>query len=71
MPAPPAFVRRHLHLGRCWHLLIDESDAPEAVPWARSQLEAGVAEEYALGAATLEDVYIRLIGREDALDLGF
>jgi hypothetical protein len=29
----------------------------------------GTAEEYALGATTLEDAYIRLIGREDALDL--
>jgi hypothetical protein len=31
-------------------------------------MSAGVAEEYALGAATLEDLYIRLIGRDDALD---
>lgn len=69
LPKPPAFARRHLRLGRCWHLLIDESDATQAVPWARSQMEAGVAEEYALGATTLEDAYIRLIGRADALDL--
>lgn len=68
LPAPPPFVRRHLRLGRSWQLLIDENDATRAIPWARSQMEAGVAEEYALGAVTLEDVYLRLIGREDALD---
>jgi hypothetical protein len=32
-------------------------------------VESGRAEEYALGASNLEDVYIRLIGRADALDL--
>jgi ABC-2 type transport system ATP-binding protein len=66
---PPDYVRRHIRLGRCWHLQIGEADAPEAIRWARGLTERGVADEYALGASTLEDVYIRLIGRQDALDL--
>jgi ABC-2 type transport system ATP-binding protein len=67
-PAPPPFAHRPLRLGHRWHLGIDQRDAPEAICWAQDRMAAGVAEEYALGAATLEDLYIRLIGREDALD---
>jgi hypothetical protein len=31
-------------------------------------MATGAAEEYALGATTLEDAYLRLIGRDDALE---
>jgi ABC-2 type transport system ATP-binding protein len=68
-PELPALVRDHVRLGRRLHLAIDEPDAVEAIHWARSLAEDGRAEEYALGGSTLEDVYIRLIGREDALEL--
>ena len=44
--------------------MIDERDAAAAIQWVRPLMEGGVAEEYALGATTLEDMYIRLIGRE-------
>ncbi|HUP23357.1 MAG TPA: ABC transporter ATP-binding protein [Thermoanaerobaculia bacterium] len=69
VPAIPALGRGHVVLGRRLELLLDEADAPEALHWARVLLEQGRIEEYALAAATLEDVYVRLIGREDALDL--
>jgi len=69
VPDLPGFVRDHARLGRRLHVLIDAQDAGDAVRWARPMMETGQAEEYALGAATLEDVYIRMIGREDALDL--
>jgi ABC-2 type transport system ATP-binding protein len=68
-PQLPAFVRNHTRLGRRLHLLIEEREAAAAIQWARPLMASGAAEEYALGATTLEDVYIRLIGREDALDL--
>ena len=68
-PELPVLVRDHMRVGRRIHLLIDERDAVEAIHWARSLVEDGLAEEYALGASNLEDVYIRLIGREDALEL--
>jgi len=67
-PPLPRFVRRHTRLGRRLHLLIDVGDAVAAIGWAGTLMDEGVAEEYALGAVTLEDVYIRLIGRDDALD---
>jgi ABC-2 type transport system ATP-binding protein len=66
---PPRFGRGHVRLGRRLELLVEEADAPEALQWSRSLLERGAIEEYALAATTLEDVYVRLIGREDALDL--
>jgi ABC-2 type transport system ATP-binding protein len=43
--------------------VIGEPEAAAAVAWAQELLGAGAAEEYALGATTLEDVYIRLTGR--------
>ena len=39
-----------------------ESDASSGIAWAQGLIEEGVAEEYALGATTLEDVHIRLTG---------
>jgi ABC-2 type transport system ATP-binding protein len=68
LPPPPAFAHRPLRLGHRWRLGIDQRDAPEAIRWAQDCMAAGIAEEYALGATTLEDLYIRLIGREDALE---
>ncbi len=69
LPSPelPAFVLKQVRLRSRLHLVIDESRASEAIEWARSLMASGTAEEYALGATTLEDVYLRLIGRDDAL----
>jgi ABC-2 type transport system ATP-binding protein len=68
-PPLPSLVQGDIRVGRRLYLLVNQEDAVDAIHWARSMVEHGRAEEYALGAATLEDVYIRLIGREDALDL--
>jgi len=68
-PELPVLVRDHVRLGRRIHLLIEERDAVEAIHWAGSLVKSGLAEEYTLAAANLEDAYIRLIGRPDALDL--
>jgi ABC-2 type transport system ATP-binding protein len=68
-PPLPGLVKGDIRVGRRLYLLVDQVDAVDAIQWARSLVEHGSAEEYVLGAATLEDVYIRLIGREDALEL--
>lgn len=68
-PPLPDLVQGDIRVGRCLYLLVDQGNAVDAIHWARSLVEDGCAEEYALGAATLEDVYIRLIGRGDALEL--
>ena len=67
-PELPSFTLRHTQLSRRLHLVIDEHRASEAIVWAQAMTAAGGVEEYALAATTLEDVYIRLIGRDDALE---
>ena len=47
-------------------MVIEERDAARAIGWAQDLVDAGTAEEYALGATTLEDVYIKLAGHAPA-----
>ena len=61
-PAAPEWVRHPLRVGNNLVSSIDEGDAAHGIAWAVDLMNAGVAEEYALGATTLEDVYIRLTG---------
>ncbi len=68
-PPAPEFARTQTTVGRRYLLTIDESDAMRAIDWVRGLIEAGVAEEYELGAATLEDTYVRIIGRDEAAEL--
>ena len=69
-PAMPAFVRDQTRVGHNVVATIDEVDAPHAIGWAVELIGLGVAEEYALGATTLEDVYIRLTGHASSDDGG-
>jgi len=68
-PPMPGFVRRFTRVGNTVVVAIDEVDAPRAIGWAQERIGEGAAEEYALGATSLEDAYIRLTGesshRED------
>ena len=61
-PALPEWVVSSTRVGHNLMTVIDEHDATAAIGWAQRSMETGVAEEYALGAATLEDTYIRLTG---------
>jgi len=65
-PPLPEFVLRSAQSGHTLVAVVSEHDAAAAVDWAQGLLEDGSAEEYALGATTLEDVYIRLTGRVTA-----
>jgi len=62
-PEPPGFVSRSARTGNNLVAVIPERDAGPAIAWARNLVESGSAEEYALGATTLEDAYIALTGR--------
>jgi ABC-2 type transport system ATP-binding protein len=64
MPTPemPPLAREHSRVGNLLTSVIDEDRAGDGIAWARSLMGQGVAEEYALGAITLEDAYIRLTG---------
>ncbi|HEX6305577.1 MAG TPA: ABC transporter ATP-binding protein [Anaerolineales bacterium] len=68
LPPLPDFVSHTLNGGRRLIGRVSAGDVTQAVLWA-NQMKAGqLVEEYALGPATLEDVYIRKIGRADALE---
>lgn len=64
LPTPdlPALVLQHSRVGNVLMSVIDEDRAGDGINWAQRMLSDGVAEEYALGATTLEDAYIRLTG---------
>jgi ABC-2 type transport system ATP-binding protein len=59
-PALPAWSSSEVRVGNNLVTTIAETDAPAGIAWAAGLIDGGVAEEYALGAATLEDAYIRL-----------
>jgi ABC-2 type transport system ATP-binding protein len=45
---------------------VPAESAADVVRWAQSQVDAGGVERYALTAASLEDVYVRLVGSDRA-----
>lgn len=65
-PPLPGWVRQPVRVGHNLIVTIDEADAAHGISWAADLIGRGIAEEYALGATTLEDVYIRLTGHMSA-----
>ncbi len=61
-PNMPSFVEHHMRVGHNVMTVIPESSAAHGIGWAQELIGLGEAEEYALAATTLEDVYIRLTG---------
>jgi ABC-2 type transport system ATP-binding protein len=61
-PIEPGFVISSTRVGHNLATVIAERDAGKAIEWAQGLIAANQAEEYALGATSLEDVYIRLTG---------
>jgi ABC-2 type transport system ATP-binding protein len=61
-PPLPPFAAQATRVGNNLMCVVDEAVATDAIGWARGQVAGGVAEEYALSATSLEDVYIRLTG---------
>ena len=69
-PVPPAFVRRSTLVGHNLISVIDDDNAAVGIKWAQETIGAGVAEEYALSATSLEDAYIELTGHDSGDDGG-
>jgi ABC-2 type transport system ATP-binding protein len=67
-PTLPDFVLHDTRSGNNLITVIDEAAATTGIAWAREQMQLGIADEYALGAVTLEDVYVRLTGHTSAED---
>jgi ABC-2 type transport system ATP-binding protein len=65
-PELPGWLSQATRVGHNLIGTIDQSYGPTGIAWARDLVDRSVAEEYALGATTLEDVYIRLTGQVSA-----
>ena len=63
-PALPAWLRTEARVGNTLIMLVAENDVPAGLDWAQGLMSDGIAEEYALGATSLEDVYVRLTTAE-------
>jgi hypothetical protein len=63
----PAFVRHRAGGGSRIVASVAPAQAGDAVEWAEGLRRAGRIEEFGLTPATLEDVYVELVGRADAL----
>jgi len=61
-PEMPLFIEDHTRVGNNVMTVLAETDSAHAIGWAQELIGLGIAEEYALAATTLEDVYIRLTG---------
>ncbi len=70
VPAVPPFAIRSVGAAQRHLLSMPSTAASLAVGWADGLKRAGIVEEYRLGPATLEDVYVELVGRADALQNG-
>jgi ABC-2 type transport system ATP-binding protein len=69
-PALPAWVLHSVGAGQRHLVTLPTRAAAEAVVWAETLRGHGLVEEYRLGPATLEDVYVEIAGRADALENG-
>jgi ABC-2 type transport system ATP-binding protein len=64
----PAFLSHTVNGGRRVIGRVETRDATQAMLWANQMKADHILEEYTLGPTTLEDAYIRKIGRADALE---
>ncbi len=67
-PPLPPFVEESTRAGNNLVCVLSEPQGSAGISWAQGLMAAGTAEEYALGATTLEDAYIRLTGDLAARD---
>jgi ABC-2 type transport system ATP-binding protein len=68
LPALPAFLSHPVNGGRRLIGRVKSADVTQATLWANRMKNDQMVEEYSIGPATLEDAYIRKIGRADALE---
>jgi ABC-2 type transport system ATP-binding protein len=68
LPSLPAFLSHTVNGGRRLIGRVSAADVTQATLWANQMKTGQLVEEYSLGPATLEDAYIRKIGRADALE---
>ena len=62
-PIVPNFGRSSTRVANRLIVSLNEPDAARSIDWAQGLMAQGLAEEYGLGATSLEDAYIRLTGK--------
>lgn len=67
LPALPN-ASHALGSGRRRRATVPAADVGVVIEWAAAQQARGVIDEYSLAPASLEDAYVRMIGRADVLD---
>ena len=65
----PGFLSQSVTVGRRMILKFDRASLGQAVSWANTLKENRRVEEFSVGPATLEDVYVRRIGRPEAMEM--
>ena len=69
VPHFPEFILNTTVTGRRLIGRMAEPDIPAAVEWARNLKDNGIAEEYSVGPASLEDVYLKVVGRGETQEI--
>ncbi len=64
LPAFPPYLADPIRVGRRAFSTLLEEDAARALDWVRDLTADGTFEEFELGATSLEDTYVRLVGGE-------
>lgn len=67
VPSLPPFLSHTVNGGRRLIGRVEANNVTQAALWANQMKADELIEEYSLGPSTLEDIYIRKIGRADAL----
>ncbi|MGA9696696.1 MAG: ABC transporter ATP-binding protein [Dehalococcoidales bacterium] len=65
VPDFPEFILNTAVTGRRLIGRMGEADISAAVQWARNLKDNGIAEEYSVGPASLEDVYLKVVGHNE------
>ncbi|HUV44662.1 MAG TPA: ABC transporter ATP-binding protein [Dehalococcoidales bacterium] len=68
-PQPADFLIQSLISNRRMITRVGKDNITTAIEWARNLKEEGIVEEFSLGPTTLEDTYVRMVGRLDTLEL--
>jgi ABC-2 type transport system ATP-binding protein len=62
LPEFPAYLTEPVRIGRRAFTTLAEADAPRSLDWVRELTASGELDEFELGATSLEDTYVRLVG---------
>lgn len=68
-PPLPEFIQSTFLTGRRLVNRLAERDIAPAIQWARNLKERGMVEEFSIGPTTLEDVYVKMVGRAYAQEM--